>query len=72
MGFPFKELQFEEILPTREVDLLSNQSRQLHLISNVIQPTAYGKHQRQILCDFLHMQNAEPITEKQFDNAYYM
>ena len=71
LGFPDKEMNSGENLAVREVDSLSNHSRQLHLTSNVIQPTAYGKHQRQILCDFLHTRNVEPITEKRFDPISY-
>lgn len=71
LGFPDTTIRNKNVLATREVDALANHSRQLHLISNVIQPTAYGKHQRQILCDFLHKQNAEPITEKRFNPISY-
>ena len=71
LGFSEEVIINVNVMGTREVDALSNHSRQLHLISNVIQPTAYGKHQRQILCDFLHTQTAEPIMEKRFDPINY-
>ena len=60
-----------ETLGQREVDSLDNHSRQLHLLSNVIKPTAYGKQQRQILCDFLHERNTLPIVEKRFNPISY-
>ena len=71
LGFSKEYLRNANVMGVREVDALSNHSRQLHLISNVIQPTAYGKHQRQILCDFLHTPTAEPIMEKRFDPINY-
>ena len=71
LGFPDKELRESENRAVRKVDSLSNHSRQLHLVSSLIQPTAYGKHQRQILCDFLHKRNVETITEKRFDPISY-
>ena len=71
LGFQDKQLQKTVNHAVREVDSLSNHSRQLHLLSNVIQPTAYGKRQRRLLCDFLHKRNVETITEKRFDPISY-
>lgn len=56
LSLSYETLRNKDILVTLEVNALSNHSRQLRLISNVIQPMAYCKHERQILCDFLHMQ----------------
>ena len=55
----------------REVQSLGKHSRQLHLLSNIIQPTAYGKHQRHILCDFLHKASTQRIIEKRFHPISY-
>ena len=55
----------------QEVDTLSNHSRQLHVLSDVIQPTAYGEHQRPILCDFLHKASNDAINEITFDPISY-
>ena len=71
LGFSDEVMIDTNVMGTREVDALSNHLRQLHLLSNVIQTTANGKHQRQILCDFLHMQTTEPIKEKWFDPINY-
>jgi hypothetical protein len=60
-----------ETFGTREVDSLKNHSRQLHLLSSVIQPTAYGQQQRHILCDFLHRASGDNITEKHFTPISY-
>ena len=67
MGFPMDVNYEEETHGVREVDSLTNHSRQLHVLSNAIKPTAYGKHQRQILCDFLHQRSNLAIIEKRFD-----
>ena len=71
LGFPSEAIESREMLGMREVDSLKSSSRQLHLISNVIRPTSYGKHQRQILCDFLHEGNGLPIVEKRFNPISY-
>ena len=71
LGFSSEVIEDKETLGVREVDSLENHSRQLHLLSNVIKPTAYGKQQRQILCDFLHERSALPIIEKRFDPISY-
>lgn len=71
LGFKHEEIREQESFGTRKVDSLSNHSRQLHVLSNVMQPTSYGKHQRQILCDFLHTQNVRPITGKRFNPISY-
>ena len=55
----------------REVDSLANHSRQLHVLSNVSKPTAYGNHQRQILSEFLHKQQTLPMIEKRFNPIRY-
>lgn len=60
-----------ETFGTRQVDSLKNHSRQLHLLSNVIQPTAYGQQQRHILCDFLHRASGRKISEKHFNPISY-
>ena len=66
LGLP--DTTFEELqsFGVREMDTLANYSRQLHILSNVIKPTAYGKHQRQIFCDFLFKRSKELITETRF------
>ncbi|MEL7181543.1 MAG: hypothetical protein AAFN63_17235 [Pseudomonadota bacterium] len=71
LGFKSDEIRERASSGVRKADSLTNHSRQLHLISNVIQPTAYGKHQRQILCDFLHVRDLKPITGKRFDPISY-
>ena len=71
LGFPNIAIKDVETLGRREVDSLDNHSRQLHLLSNVIKPTAYGRQQRQILCDFLHERSTLPIVEKRFNPISY-
>lgn len=66
LSFPSDIIREREILGVREVDSLENHSRQLHILSNVIRPTAYGKQQRHILCDFLHKASSKEIIEKRF------
>ena len=71
LGFPNVEIKGNKTHAQREVDSLANHSRQLHVISNVIKPTAYGKQQRQILCDFLHERHTLPMVEKRFNPISY-
>ena len=71
LGFPDRKMKGNQINAQREVDSLAHHSRQLHVRSNVIQPTAYGKHQRQILSDFLHKQQTLPMIEKHFHPIHY-
>lgn len=69
--FPSDFIQNRSLVSMQEVNAIANHSRQLHLMSNVIQPTSYGQHQRQILCDFLHMSNPSVVIEKHFKPISY-
>ena len=71
LGFPSTEIRTMESVAVREVDALSNHSRQLCLLSNIIEPTSYGNQQRQILSDFLHKRSTEKMTEKEFEPIFY-
>ena len=71
LSFPDVILQGIEIYGVREVESLEKHARQLHLLSNLIQPTAYGKNQRHIMCDFLHKQSSKQIIEKRFHPISY-
>lgn len=66
LGFSNLNFEKEREISAREVDILSNHSRQLHVLSNVIQPTAYGERHQPILCDFLHKYTNEPTIMKHF------
>ena len=48
LGLPDNEIRARECIGGRKVEDIDKHSRQLHLLSNVIQPTAYGKNQRNI------------------------
>ena len=71
LGFPDHIISGRYSFGVREVDSLANHSRQLHVLSNVIKPTAYGNHQREILSEFLHKQQTLPMIEKRFNPIRY-
>jgi len=71
LSLPNEYVATTSLISTQEVNSLSNHSRQLHVITNVIRPTCYGENQREILCDFLHTANPNAVVEKRFDPVSY-
>lgn len=65
---PFRDLTTMAI---RELDDIENRRRQLYILCNVTETTSFGEHQRNILCDFLHMGGSERMTEKSFRPVTY-
>ena len=72
LGFPNQRYDRRETDAVREVDHLFNRSRRLHLLTNIIQPTAIGNKQVQIIRDFLHKNSNESMAEKHFDPISYI
>ncbi len=72
LGFSQDRLQRREIIAPREVDALFNRARQLHVLTNIIQPTAVGNQQVQILRDFVHQSTQENMSVKYFDTISYI
>ena len=56
----------------RQVDTLFNRSRQLHILSNIVQPTVVGNKQVQILRDFIHRRTRKTLRVKHFDAISYV
>ena len=54
-----------------EAGILLNRSRQLYLLSNMVQATTHGNKRLPILCDFLHS-TGNDISEKRFDPISYI
>ena len=72
LGFPNKHFDRHETHAVREVDSLFNRARQLHVLTNIVQPTAVGKQQLQILRDFVHHSTGETLSVKRFDTISYV
>ena len=73
LGFPNEEFSAGAmVIGQREVDVLFNRSRQLHVLTNIIQPTVVGQHQVQILRDFVHTNVEDQLNVKNFDIISYV
>ena len=72
LGFPNQRLTNSQVVAPREVDVLINRSRQLHVLTNIVQPTAVGQRQVQILRDFVHTNVEAKLNEKHFDIISYV
>ena len=72
LGFPTSRLFRSRTQAEREVDNLFNRSRQLHVMTNIVQATAVGGRQLQILRDFLHTPSRETLSVKHFDTISYI
>lgn len=67
LGFPQTPI-LKSTRSSREAGLLSNRSRQLYLLSDMVQTTAHGNKHLPILCDFLHNATVEKeMREKRFN-----
>ena len=72
LGFPTSRLFRYLTQAEREVDNIFNRSRQLHVMTNIVQATAVGGRQQKILCDFLHNPSREMVSVKHFDTISYI
>ena len=72
LGFPNRHFRDIYSDAEREVNSLFNRSRQLHLLSNIVKPTAVGKQQVQVLCDFVHRRTKNYLSVKHFDTISYV
>ena len=72
LGFPNQRYSRHQSTAVREVDALFNRSRQLHVLSNIVKPTAVGKQQRQIVRDFVHHSTNKELSVKHFDTISYV
>lgn len=72
LGFPNHHFRDIYSHSEREVNSLFNRSRQLHILSNIVQPTAIGKQQVQVLCDFVHQRTKKNLSVKHFDTISYV
>ena len=72
LGLPHQRLKQRRTNAVREVDSLFNRSRQLHMLTDIIQPTAIGNQQLQILRDFVHLSSKEDLSVKHFDSISYI
>ena len=72
--FGLKEtlLQHPEVKGMRHTGSLRNRERELFLLSNIANTTAYGKHHLQILQNFLHKSKGQTLIEKHFDPIMYV
>ena len=72
LGFPNQTFHRPQTNAVREVDALFNRSRRLHVLADIIQPTAVGNQQLQILRDFVHRGSDESLTVKHFESISYI
>ena len=72
LGLPNKRFKLRHTDAVREVDVLFNRSRQLHVLTDIIQPTAIGNKQLQILRDFVHQRTTKDLSVKHFDSISYI
>lgn len=72
LGLPQERLKRSQTNAVREVDALFNRSRQLHLLTNIVQPTAIGNKQVKILRDFVHISTKDPLSVRHFDTVSYV
>ena len=71
LGFPNERFKYHTH-GVREVDTLFNRARQLHVLTNIVQPTVVGKRQLQVLRDFVHQSTNENLSVKRFDIISYI
>ena len=72
LGFPNRHFHDIYSESEREVNSLFNRSRQLHLLSNIVKPTAVGKQQIHVLRDFVHRRTKKNLSVKRFDTISYV
>ena len=72
LGLPKERLKRSQTNALREVDALFNRSRRLHLVTNIVQPTAVGNKQVKILRDFVHVGTNNLMSAKHFDTISYV
>ena len=72
LGFPYEHFSTGTVIGQREVDVLFNRSRQLHVLTNIIQPTTVGQQQVHILRDFVHTNVEDQLNVKNFDIISYV
>lgn len=72
LGLPPPPLKYS-VKGTREAGTLINRSRQLYVLSDIVQPTSHGSSSLPILCDFLHRNgNTTYSVEKRFIPISYI